>query len=351
MNVFGRRLSFGFDRFSGLYLWGLFILIFGIWTPSTFLTGVTVHSIATEQALAAMVGLAVLIPLAAGMYDLSVGATVNLSTILVTVLQVRDGFSMGPAIVVAIVVGMLVGVVNAIVVVRLRVNSFIATLGMTSILAAIQTIISGQEQPPPIFTSSWTGFTQDKLLGFQLVFFYLIAAALILWWVMAHTPLGRYVYATGGNTEAARLSGVKTDRWAAVTLIMSSTICGIVGVFYASLTGPSLTFGSALLLPAFAAVFLGSTQLKPGRFNVWGTVLAVYVLATGIKGMQLITGVQWLADMFDGVALITAVAFAVWQQRRAASARALRRDLDFGTPDFEDLTDGVPVGTTSLPDS
>jgi ribose transport system permease protein len=350
MRIHGRQLRFRFDRFSGLYLWALFIVVFGIWTPSRFLTGVTVHAIASEEALAAIVALAVLIPLSAGMYDLSVGATVNLSTILVTVLQVREGWSMGPAIVAAIVVGLAVGVTNAILVVRLRVNSFIATLGMTSVLAAVQSIVTAQEQPPPIFTSSWTSFTQDKLFGFQLVVLYLIIAAIIVWWFLEHTPAGRYIYATGGNSDAARLSGVRTDRWSAISLILSATICGVVGVFYASLTGPSLTFGSSLLLPAFAAAFLGSTQLKPGRFNVWGTLLAVYVLATGIKGMQLITGVQWLGEMFNGVALITAVAFAGWQQRRASSARALRRDLDFAEPGDPppEAGDGAPAGAGAL---
>jgi ribose transport system permease protein len=328
MKIAGHRLRFGFDRFSGLYLWALFIVVFGIWTPDTFLTSVTLHSVATQQALIAMVGLAVLIPLAAGQYDLSVGAVVNLSTILVTVLQVRNGWSMGPAIAAAIAAGVAIGSVNAILVVRLHVNSFIATLAMTSVVTAFISIIAQESQPPPIITTAWTSFTQDKLFGFQLVFFYLLIAAVFLWWLLEHTPVGRYIYATGGNVDAARLSGVRTDKWAALTLVMSSTLCAIVGIFYASLNGPSLTFGSTLLLPAFAAAFLGSTQLKPGRFNVWGTVLAVYVLATGIKGMQLVTEAQWLGDMFNGVALAAAVSFAVWQQRRATSARALQRDID-----------------------
>jgi ribose transport system permease protein len=105
--------------------------------------------------------------------------------------------------------------------------------------------------------------------------------------------------------------------WTWLSLIGSGFLTGIAGVFYGSLTGPSLSFGAALLLPAFAAVFLGSTQIK-GRFNVLGTLIAIYALATGVKGLQLVTGEQWINDMMNGVALIAAVAFALWRQRAAA---------------------------------
>jgi len=131
------------------------------------------------------------------------------------------------------------------------------------------------------------------VFGYQIIVVYMLALALVLWWVMGRTPLGRYLHAIGGNREAARLAGV----------------------LYASFSGPALSYGNDFLLAGFAAVFLGSTQLKPGRFNVWGTVIAVYVLATGVKGVQLLTGVQWLNEMFNGATLIIAVAFAVWRQR------------------------------------
>jgi ribose transport system permease protein len=85
----------------------------------------------------------------------------------------------------------------------------------------------------------------------------------------------------------------------------------LAGVFFTSQGGPSLDFGPELLLPAFAAAFLGSTQFLPGKFNVWGTLLAIYVLATGVQGLELVSGAAWLSDMFNGVALILAVAMSV----------------------------------------
>jgi ribose transport system permease protein len=320
------HISLRFDRLSGLYFWALIVLVFGIWKTQLFLTQGTLHSVASEQAISASLAIAVLIPLCAGAYDLSVGANLTLSTILVTWLQTGRGWPMWPAIAMTVVVACSVGVLNGFFVVVLKINSFIATLGMATVLAAVQSIITNQVVPFPVVKQSWIRLTQFKLGGFQIVVLYLLVLALIVWWLLEHTPPGRYVYAAGGNPEAARLAGVNVDKWVWLSLVASATISGLAGVFSASLTGPSLTVGSALLLPAFAAAFLSSTQLTPGRFNVWGTLLAVYVLATGVEGLQLVTGVQWLNNMFNGVALIGAVAFATWRQRRAARPRQRYED-------------------------
>jgi ribose transport system permease protein len=337
------RINLGFDRFSGLYLWALFIVVFAIWVPTSFLTVATVHSIASQQAVAGMIALAVLVPIICGHYDLSVGGNANLSGIAAVLFQVQLHWSLPLAIIVAVLVGAAVGSVNALIVVRFQVSSFIATLGMGSILSAVLIIATGNSQPQPVVSSAWDDLTQTTLGGFQIVVVYLLILALILWWFLEHTPVGRYFYAAGGNPDAARLSGVRVDRWSASSLILSGGIAGLAGVLFTSQTGPSLTFGSTLLLPAFAAVFLGSTQLQPGRFNVWGALIAIYVLATGVQGLQLASGQQWLSDMFDGVALILAVAMAVSRQRTNRSGGvSRRRQRDTLPPTEVRSEDGLP---------
>lgn len=308
------RLNLGLDRFSGLYMWAVFIIVFGVWTPRLFLSVSTIHSVASEQAVTGMLGIAVLIPLVGGAFDLSVGATVNLSAVLAASLQVYQHLGMWTAIGLAVAAAVVIGVLNGFFVVVLRINSFIATLGMATVIAAVQQIVTNETQPPPPTSPAWTALAQRTVGGFQVIVLYLLIIVLLAWWLLDHTAFGRYLYAIGGNSEAARLSGVRVGKWRWISLIISAGISGVAGVLYSAQSGPALTFGASLLLPAFAAAFLGSTQLFPGRFNVWGLVIAVFVLATGVQGLQFVTGVQWLSDMFNGLALLTAVGFAAVRQ-------------------------------------
>lgn len=318
-----RPRSLGFERFSGLYLWAMLILVFSLWQPDYFPTAATLHSVAADRSVSAMLALAVIVPLACGVFDLSIGAVANLST-LSAVLLITHGLAWPLAAVVAVALGVVLGGVNGFIVVKLHVNSFITTLGTASVISALQIIVTGNAQPVPPNIDSWNNLTQYTVFGFQVIFLYMLALAFVVWWALEHTPFGRYLYAIGSSPEAARLSGAPVNRYTWYSLLASGGIAGLAGALYASLAGPSLTYGSALLLPAFAAAFLGSTQVVPGRFNVWGTIIAIFVLATGVKGLQLATDAQWLDPMFSGAALVAAVAVAVGRQR-AGEERTRRR--------------------------
>ena len=149
--------------------------------------------------------------------------------------------------------------------------------------------------------------------------------ALIAWYLLEHAPFGRRLQATGAGPEAARLAGINTDRMVFAGLVASSLAATIGGILITSQIGSvSPTIGSGYLLPVFAAVFLGTTQIKVGRFNVWGTIVAIYLLATGVKGLQLGGGEGWITDAFNGAALLLAVSLAVLGQRRQGGSRILR---------------------------
>ena len=157
--------------------------------------------------------------------------------------------------------------------------------------------------------------------------------ATVVWFVLEQTPLGRRLYATGGNAEAARLAGVRTDRLVWGSLIASATMAGFAGVLFSMKTGTfSTSIGPGYLFPAVAAVFFGASQFS-GRPNVWGTVVAYYALAFGIKGLQLVAGpgTVWIGPVFEGTALLLAVALASRQGtirlRRARARRPHRRPV------------------------
>jgi ribose transport system permease protein len=326
-----RPHSLGVDRFSGLYLWAAIIIFFTVWQDQ-FATAATAQTIAGQQSIVGILALALLVPLACGAFDLSVAAVANFATVN-AVLFINSGWSWPIAAVFAVLTSFLIGVVNALVVVRLHVSSFITTLGIGSMVMAMQVVVTANTQPAYPLNQSWATFTNHTIFGFQVVFAYFLLAALILWWVLAHTPVGRYLYAIGSSEEAARLSGLRVGGFVGASLIASATMAGIAGVMFASLTGPSLTYGSGYLLPAFAAAFLGSTQLVPGRFNVWGTVIAIFVLATGVQGLQMAyPQAQWLQPMFSGGALVAAVAIAVGRQRAGEERTRKRLSQALATP-------------------
>ena len=309
----------GIDRFSALYLAGAFIVIFGIWKPDTFLSVASFKLILGENVAIGMLALAFLVPLATNSFDLSIGAMTSLSLVVVTWLSddFHRSFNMpaGVAAIIAILVCMLFGVLSGFVVVKLRVNSFIATLGLGQIVSAVVLKISDNRQITGAYSKTYMRFGSFEVFGIPVLFVYLVIVAAILWFILEHTPVGRYLFATGGNIEAARLAGVRTDRMVWGSLIASATIAGITGVilsvkigFFSTATGPGYLF------PAIAAVFFGASQLSR-RPNVIGTLLALYALALGIKGLQLVvgTGSFWVEPLFQGSTLIIAVSLASQQ--------------------------------------
>jgi ribose transport system permease protein len=157
-----------------------------------------------------------------------------------------------------------------------------------------------------------------QILNIPLPFYAMLVLAVIIYILIEYLPVGRYLYAAGGNPVAARLAGVRVDRIVFGSLVASSLIAGVAGVVLAARIGTaSPDIGPSYLLPAFSAVFLGSTQIRPGRVNVVGTLIAVYLLATGVKGLQLAGAPSYTDDLFNGAVLIIAVALAARSARRA----------------------------------
>ncbi len=307
----GRLLSASFRQGSAVWLLGLFILLFSITAPGTFPTLLTVQIVLSDQVSVALLALAILIPLAGGNFDFSVGTLLALSLAVSAVLT-KNGMGVVSASIIAIAVTSLCGFISGFIVVKLHVNSFIATMGVSQIATAITYLITQNLQVIPTLPYEFIAMTHGKLLGLNFDVYYLFGIGAILWFVLEHTPAGRGLFAAGGNREAARLAGVRVDvlNWA--SLVCSGAISGIAGVLLLSKAGFfTQEFGNNFLFAAFAAVFFGATQIK-GRYNVWGTLLALYVLSTAVAGLQLTftNNEYWITPLFNGVALLIAVSLA-----------------------------------------
>jgi ribose transport system permease protein len=300
------------DKYSALYLWALFMIIFGVLKRDPFLTTQTLHLQLIEYAVTGILALAFLVPLATGTFDLSIGAMAGLSLVGAAVLNEKHNWNPVASMFLMIFVCAALGAVSGFFVVKMRVNSFIATLGMSQIATALIQYVSKGETITTGFSDRFKSIGTTKWFGQERYVYVFFGLATLIWFVFEHTPIGRYMFATGGNPEAARLAGVRTDRLIWRSLIASAAIAAMVGVVQSWKVGiASTTFGPGYLFPAIAAVFFGASQLK-GRPNVWGMVIALYCLAWGIKGLQLtVPGNQtWVDPLFQGVSLLAAVSLA-----------------------------------------
>src|ERR1700742_887714 len=307
----GFHLPAAVTNVSLLFIWAAFIILFAILTPDTFLTWTTVKTVISEQAITAVMALALLLPIAASTFDLSIAGAMGVAIVLVASFMAKLGVPVAPSIALTILAGLVIGAGNAWVVVGLKVNSFIATLGTNSILLAMIQWISGSKLIVDGIPASFTDLGRTTLFSLPLIVYYMLVLAAVLWYVLDYRQFGRYLYATGSNSDAARLAGVRTKMVVSISLMVSAVIATLAGIFFVMrIVASTLDAGTPYLLPAFAAAFLGATQFREGNVNVPGTLVAVYVLATGVKGLQLLGSPFWVEDLFNGVALIVAVALA-----------------------------------------
>ena len=305
-------------------VWVVLIIVFSVIDPGTFFTTPNFTNILNSQATLVFITLALLLPLSAGDFDLSIASNAGLAAMIVAVLNVHHHVPIVTCVVVALAAGIGIGLVNAAIVVGFGVDAFIATLGSGSVIAGLTAAISSENTISGV-SSGLVNLVNNTWWGLSHCFVAALALTLILWYVAQHTMLGRRVLFVGLGPTVAQLSGIRVNRTRVTTLATSGFLAALGGVTYVGLIGaadPSSSTG--FLLPAFAAMFLGSTTIMPGRFNAWGTTIAVYFLATGSTGLELMGVANWVQQIFYGGILVIAVAAARGGSRIAGQSRNAR---------------------------
>ncbi len=163
------------------------------------------------------------------------------------------------------------------------------------------------------------------MLGLPIGAFYVLTVAVVLWLVTERLPLGRYLYAIGANPKAAALNGIPVRAYVIGVFVASGVLTAFTGVLLASkLRIGQASVGLEYLLPALVGAFLGSTTIKPGRVNVWGTLVGVLILAVGISGIQQFGAAFFVEPLFNGATLVVAIGIAGYAQRRRSAVRRSR---------------------------
>lgn len=325
----------------------LVVMIVFFWlipnTSGLFMTSANIQNIIANQSVTGLVALAMLTPLLAGYFDLSVAATAGVSNVMVGSLIATHHQPVFVAVTAGILSGVVVGVINGFLIAVLRLNAFITTLGTYILMSGLLQLYTGGRtinQGIPLSFSLWSA---GKWFGIARPFWLLMIIAVLVWFVVKQTPFGRKLVAIGSNEPAARLAGFRVDRAVFLTFVLAGFLAGIAGALLTTRNGGAdSTSAISYLFPALASVFLGQTAINPGQPNVWGTIFGLFLVAVAVDGFTLMGAASWVSEAFNGLALVFAVALSTFMAR-GRERRARSTELDA----LRHLDDAAPVPATA----
>lgn len=318
MTLRGRPLRHYLEAYAFLGLLIAAAIFFSVWpeTSETFSSAANLRTLVGANSVIAIVALAALVPLVTYEFDLSVGAIAGLSSVF-TATALAGGTSIALAVALGVGLGILVGTINALLITRVGVNAVIATLGVSIILAGVVNQKTGGLSVTGDIPLGFSEFGSSNWLGIPKPAYVLALVAVAVYYLLCHTPYGRYLYAFGSNREAARLVGIRTKLTLGLTFVISGALAGAAGVLQVTRAGSAdPKVGETFTLPALAAAFLSAAAMQPGRYNVAGTLVAIFFLAVLNNGLNLAGTPEYVGNYVNGAALIVGVGLAVRLGRR-----------------------------------
>lgn len=306
-------------RYSLVMIWVLMVAVLVAVVPDGVDPISALRAVLGQQTPVIFLGLGVVITMAVGEFDLSFAGIFGISAVTVPALVVFNGWSYPMAVLAAIAIALICGLINGLLVVKTKINSVVVTLGVSSVAGGLgywlsrETTVSGLDENLSVIAIG-------RLWGLPLLFWYGLVLSIIVAYVMSGTPLGRNMLFVGSNRAVASLAGISVSRVRMGAYLVSALLSGLAGVILATgLGGYNPGTAATNLMPTFAAVFLGTVAVVPGRFNPLGMFIAAYFLLTGVFGLQLLGASGWVTQVFYGVVLVAAVTVSTIIQRRIKS--------------------------------
>lgn len=302
----------------------LALMVFFTAASPNFLQADNLVSILQATAVNGVLAIACTFVIITAGIDLSVGTLMTFCAVMAGVVLTYWGLPLPLGILAAIFFGALCGFTSGVLIAKLKIPPFIATLGMMMLLKGLSLVISGTK---PIYFNDTPGFTaisQDSLIGELIPALPIPNAVLILFLVavgasivLNKTLLGRYTFALGSNEEAVRLSGVNVDFWKIVVYTVNGGICGIAGLLIASrLNSAQPALGQGYELDAIAAVVIGGTSLSGGTGTILGTIIGAFIMSVLTNGLRIMSVAQEWQTVVTGVIIILAVYTDILRRRK-----------------------------------
>lgn len=283
------------------------ILIFSILKPQAFFSVKNFINITRQMAPLTIIAIGATMVMVINEFDLSVGSMASLGGVSAALMAVA-GMPVAAAFLITVVFCVLIGLLNGLIVAKFRVLSFITTLGMSTVLDGIIYWLTGGatvfQDIPKSFT--WLGTT--RILGIPFLSLLMLVLVALFWFFMRHTPVGRKMYAIGGNEEASKIAGIDVRRYKTIAFSLCAAMAALTGIVVASRVGSAnTTAGSGYFLQSYAAVFIGCTVSKQGVPNVIGTFVGAAILSVLANGLTILQMPTYMQDIITGAIIIVAV--------------------------------------------
>lgn len=311
-----RIVARAFSKYGTVMAFVALVIAFSIAQPGLFLNDANFTNILSEVAIGGIIACGLTVCLSAGEFDLSIGYLCSFAGVLVTGFMSFQHMGLVLAIIVTLLVGLGVGLVNSLIVTTARVSSFITTLGVGTAIVGVNLTYNSGAPVEVGLPQSFLEINLKTVAGLPVPVIVLIVLAIVLWFVLNKTVLGKNIQAVGGNAEAARLAGVHVNRTRIAAMMICSVCSALAGILLASKLGSGqYNAGDDYLMDAFAAAFLGTVALRDGEFHIIGTVIGILTVGVAFNGLALFGAPTSYQYLFKGGLVVIAVAVSTIARR------------------------------------